>query len=217
MRLVAVSVGRPRMVERDGQKVLTSIFKEPVAGQRRVGRLNIEGDQQSDLSVHGGAAKAVYAYPSEHYPFWAASLELGSLPWASFGENLTTEGLSEAGVCIGDRYRIGTVELVVTQPRTPCFKLNVRVGRPDMTRRFLQSGRSGFYFSVVREGELEAGVPIERVSRDERGLSVLDVVRLISGELDDEGVMEKAIAHPGLTGGWREHFEGLRKDRKRAR
>jgi len=176
MKIVAVSVGRPREVEWDGEKVLTSIFKAPVAGRLRVGRFNIEGDEQSDLEVHGGNDKAVYAYPSEHYAFWREQLPGVALPWGAFGENLTTEGLLEDRVQIGDRYRIGSAEFLVTQPRMPCYKLALRFGRTDMVKRFMTSGRSGFYFAVLKEGEIGAGDAIESAGRGQPGISIAAVV-----------------------------------------
>jgi MOSC domain-containing protein YiiM len=177
MRLVSVNVGRPREIEVRGEIVLTSIFKDPVKGVRRVARLNIEGDQQSDLSVHGGMNKAVYAYPSEHYGLWREELPNAELEWGAFGENLTTEGLLESTTCIGDRLRIGTAELVVTQPRMPCFKLAMRFGRQDMIERFLKSGRSGFYLSVAKEGELSAGDAITLLSRPDAAPAVADILK----------------------------------------
>ena len=177
MNVVSLSVGGPREVEWRGRTVRTSIFKTPVDRRLRVSTLNIEGDEQSDLTVHGGVKKAVYAYPSEHYAYWRGELPGTDLPWGSFGENLTTEGLLE-DVRIGDRFRIGSAEFVVTQPRMPCYKLGIRFGRPDLLKRFLQSGRTGFYFSVSREGEVGAGDPIERIAQGDENLTVADVVKL---------------------------------------
>jgi MOSC domain-containing protein YiiM len=176
MKLVSVSVGRPREAEWDGENVLTSIFKAPVAGRVRVGRLNIEGDEQSDLEVHGGEDKAVYAYPGEHYAYWREQLPGVPLPWGVFGENLTMDGLLEGGVHIGDRLRMGSAEFVVTEPRMPCYKLALRFGRPDMVKRFLKSGRTGFYLAVMKEGEIGAGDTIELVPRDAPRMSVAAVV-----------------------------------------
>jgi MOSC domain-containing protein YiiM len=161
--------------------VLTAIFKTPVSGAVKVGRLNIEGDQQADLTVHGGFHKAVYAYPHEHYPAWCAELGVDELPFGMFGENLTTEGLSEADVCIGDRFQAGSAVLQVTQPRMPCFKLGIRFGRPDMVKRFWASGRSGFYLSVAVEGELHAGDRMERIEAGSPAVSVSEVVRTYAG------------------------------------
>lgn len=149
MAVVSVNVGLPRVVEWKGKAVSTGIFKEPVAGRVAVRRLNLDGDRQADLSVHGGRDKAIYAYPSEHYPYWRERLPDAAVPWAAFGENLTTTGLSEETVYIGDHFRVGSVELVATQPRTPCYKLGLRFGRPDMVRLFHKSGRSGIYFAVL--------------------------------------------------------------------
>jgi MOSC domain-containing protein YiiM len=206
MKLVEVCVGKPREVEWRGERITTSIFKTPVAGQVQVARLNIDGDEQSDLSVHGGPDKAVYAYPMEHYAYWQSELPDAALRWGSFGENLTTEGMLESEVLIGDRYRIGTVELVVTQPRMPCYKLAVRFERPDMVKRFLRSGRSGIYFRVEREGELGAGDTITRIARDERGVTVADIVSLYSTDDENRSLLERASDHPSLPGFWRERF-----------
>jgi MOSC domain-containing protein YiiM len=177
MKVLSLNVGLPRNVEWRDQIVRTSIFKEPVTGRRRVDRLNIEGDRQSDLSVHGGVEKAVYAYPAEHYELWRNELPGADLPWGAFGENLTTTGLAEDDVRIGDRFAIGSAELVVTQPRTPCFKLTIRFGRADMIKRFYRSGRSGFYLAVAKEGEIEAGDEISLLSSDADAITVADAAR----------------------------------------
>jgi MOSC domain-containing protein YiiM len=166
MRIVSVNVGQPREVtDAAGNRVLTSIYKSPVSGVIRVRELNVEGDRQSDLVKHGGPQRAVSMYPSEHYAYWRTELPGTDLPWGAFGENLTIEGLIEDQVRIGDRLRVGSTELVVTRPRKPCFKLGIRLGRRDIIARFRASGRSGFYLSVAREGELRAGDAIARVER----------------------------------------------------
>jgi MOSC domain-containing protein YiiM len=206
LKVVSVNVGRPRPVPSAEGLVLTGIFKEPVAGRVRVRALGLDGDGQADLSVHGGETKAVYAYPSEHYAWWRADLERDDLTWGAFGENLTVGGLLEHDVGIGDRLRIGTAELVVTQPRIPCFKLGIRLGRPDVVKRFLRSGRSGFYFRVEREGELAAGDAIEILARAEPALSVRDAVRLRAGDERSPDLLRRAAAHPGLPEEWRAHF-----------
>ncbi|HEX9398335.1 MAG TPA: MOSC domain-containing protein [Burkholderiales bacterium] len=182
MKIVSVNVGQPREVEWRGRRVRTSIFKSPVPGRVRVDRENLEGDRQSDLAVHGGRDKAVYAYPSEHYPAWRGEMPDLEFPWGAFGENLTTEGLLEDTVRLGDRLRAGSAEFVVTQPRMPCYKLGIRFGRPDMVKRFLRSGRSGFYLAVLREGELAAGDAVEIISRDERQVSVADAAALYAAQ-----------------------------------
>jgi len=175
MKLLSVSVGLPREVEWNHEVVLTSIFKEPVAGRVRVSRLGLQGDQQSDLEVHGGIEKAVYAYPSEHYAFWRKELPGMELSPGGFGENLTTEGLLESTLHIGDRVRIGSAELVVTEPRMPCYKLAIRFGRADIVKRFMRSGRTGFYFAVAKEGEVGAGDSIELIGADQHRISVAAV------------------------------------------
>src|SRR5215213_4616075 len=145
MRILSVNVGLPRAVEWGGERVITGIYKEPVEGRVWMGRTNLDGDGQADLTVHGGPSKAVYVYPSEHYPLWRAELPGLDLPWGAFGENLTIAGLSETEVCIGDRFRIGEGEVMVTEPRMPCYKLAGKLARPEIIREFLESGRSGFY------------------------------------------------------------------------
>jgi MOSC domain-containing protein YiiM len=165
-------------VDAGNRTVLTSIFKSPVDGPVHAGRLNLQGDQQADLRVHGGFHKAVYAYPSEHYSYWHETLPNVILPWGMFGENLTTEGLLEAEVHIGDQFRIGSAVFQVTQPRMPCFKLALKFNRPDMVKLFWASGRSGFYLSVVEEGDLEPGSPIERIAAGHPAISIADLVRM---------------------------------------
>jgi MOSC domain-containing protein YiiM len=206
MKLIAVSVGLPREVSWRGKTVETSIWKSPVEGRVRVRAMNLEGDRQSDLSVHGGADKAVYVYPSEHYDFWRAELAGADLDWGAFGENLTSEGLLEDQVRIGDRLRIGSAEFVVTQPRMPCFKLGIRFGRADVVKRFLRSKRSGFYLSVAREGQVAAGDPIEPLARDEHGLTVTDVVNLYTLDAENEDLLRRASEHPLLPQSWRDYF-----------
>jgi MOSC domain-containing protein YiiM len=182
-----VNVGRPRQVDWRVRRVRTSIWKAPVPGRVRVTRLGLEGDQQSDLRVHGGPDKAVYAYPSEHYAYWARELPGTDLPWGAFGENFTTEGLLERDVRIGDRFQVGSAELVVTDPRMPCYKLGVRFGRDDMVKRFLAHGGSGFYFAVRREGDVAAGDPIELTARAAREVTIADVVDRVRERSRDAG------------------------------
>ncbi len=176
-KLISVNVGVPRTIHRNGEEVTTGIFKEPVDGRVLLRRLNLDGDRQADLSVHGGVNKAVYAYPSEHYAYWRKQLPDVELPWGMFGENLTTEGLREEETHIGDRFRIGSALLIVTQPRLPCFKLGLKFGRDDMPKRFLASQRTGFYLAVVEEGEIGAGDAIELEHRQEKNASVAEMVR----------------------------------------
>lgn len=177
MKVLSVNVGLPRLVEYNGEPVATGIYKEPVAGRVKVGEFNLEGDRQADLRVHGGYHKAVYIYPSEHYEFWRAQLPEMEIPFGMFGENLTTLGLLETTVKIGDCFRIGTAEFVVTQPRVPCFKLGIRFGRSDIIKRFAKSGRSGFYLAVEKTGELKATDEIEFLGRQPHSTSVAEIVR----------------------------------------
>jgi MOSC domain-containing protein YiiM len=206
MKVLSVNVGRPRDIEWRTEMVQTAIHKAPVSGPVAVTRLNIVGDQQADLSVHGGPEKAVYAYPSEHYAFWREELPGMALPWGAFGENLTIEGLSETAVRVGDVLRIGTTELVVTQPRMPCFKLNVRFQRPDMVKRFMRSGRSGFYLAVLKEGHVGAGDPIDLVPTDEHAISVAEVVTLYTADADSRELLQRAVRTAALPQAWRDHF-----------
>jgi MOSC domain-containing protein YiiM len=204
--LISLQVGIPRIVNRDGQEVLTGIFKAPVDKRVRMRKLNLDGDRQADLSVHGGRDKAVYAYPSEHYPFWKKELPEEEFPWGAFGENLTTSGLLEKTVYIGDRFTIGTAEVVVTQPRLPCYKLNLKFDRGDMVKRFLASGRTGFYFRVLREGEIGAGDEIVRVHQDENRVSVSDILKVYLGAPDSDEVRERALRVKYLSNSWREEL-----------
>jgi MOSC domain-containing protein YiiM len=205
MKLVSVNVGLPREVDWHGKRIRTSIWKSPVEGLVRVGTLNLDGDQQSDLSVHGGADKAVYAYPSEHYSYWRLEFPRMALPWGAFGENFTTQGPLETGVHIGDRLRIGSAEFLVTQPRLPCYKLGMRFGSADMVKRFLQSGRTGFYLAVLREGHVAAGNAIESVA-GENGVSVHDIVSLYSTDAENQDLLRRVSELPALPQGWRDYF-----------
>jgi MOSC domain-containing protein YiiM len=206
MKLISVCVGVPREVSWKGKSVTTGIFKQPVAGRVMMRSLNLEGDQQADLTVHGGVEKAVYAYPAEHYNYWRQELPDEALPWGAFGENLTIEGLSETTVNIGDRFRIGTAEVMVTQPRFPCFKLNLKFGRDDMVKRFLNSRLSGIYFSVVQEGEVGPGDAIERVHRDQNNITVADIVQIYVREASDD-LVRRAIQVPSLAASLRTYFQ----------
>lgn len=204
--LISVQVGVPRVVLRDGEEVATGIFKMPVTKRIVMRSLNLDGDRQADLSVHGGRDKAVYAYPSEHYAFWKRELRGVELPWGSFGENLTTEGLLEANVHLGDRFQIGTAEVAVTQPRLPCFKLNLKFQRDDMAKRFLASRRTGFYFRVLREGEIGAGDEIVRVHQDENRVSIADAMKIYLGDPGAAELRERALRVQYLSNSWREEF-----------
>jgi len=214
MRIISVNVGRPRLVISNGQPVSTGIYKTPVVGRVMLRTLNLDGDRQADLSVHGGLTKAVYAYPSEHYNYWREELPGTELPWGMFGENFTTQGLTEAKVNIGDRFRVGSAEVTVTEPRMPCYKLGIKFGRTDIIRRFLASGRTGFYFAVQKEGEVGAGDQIELIMRDQNDVTVADMTRLYAKEKHDVAMLHRAIALEALPESWRDHFrEQLEKSR----
>jgi len=201
-RVVSVNVGSPQQAPVKGGSVLTSIFKTPVSGRVAVRGHNIDGDRQSDLTVHGGPYKAVYCYPHEHYRYWSEQLPGIALQFGNFGENLTTEGLLEEEVSIGDRLRIGSTLLQVTQPRMPCFKLNVRFDRSDMVKRFWQSGRPGIYFAIIEEGDVAAGDPIVKTEAAAVPITLSEVVRLHTGQSRDPDLFDRAMRAP-LAGSWK--------------
>jgi MOSC domain-containing protein YiiM len=205
VRILSLNVGLPREVAWHGEAVATGIWKRPVAEPVMVRALNLDGDRQADLAVHGGPDKAVYAYPSEHYEFWRRELPEVDLPWGAFGENLTTEGLDEESVAIGDRFRIGGAELVATQPRLPCHKLEIRLGE-GMVKRFLASRRTGFYFKVAKEGLVQAGDAIERIGREPEEVRVADIVRVYAFDKGDRETMRRALRVAALPEGWRRWF-----------
>jgi MOSC domain-containing protein YiiM len=206
MRLVSVNVGLPRLIASGNDTVRTSIFKEPIAGSVPLRRLNLDGDAQSDLTVHGGPDKAVYAYPHENYDYWREQLPDRELPLGIFGENLTTEGLREDAVHIGDELQIGSARLVITQPRLPCFKLGLRFGDPSIIGRFLASNRPGFYLAVLEEGEIGAGDAIERVRVDDNRLTVVELLRLIVHDKTNAELMRRALRVRHLAAVWRAKF-----------
>ena len=206
IKILSVNTGLPREIFHEGRMIRTGIFKTPIQGRVRVRALNIAGDQQADLTVHGGISKAIYAYPAEHYEFWRRELPGAELPWGSFGENISTAGLIAKEIYIGDRLCAGSVELIVTEPRLPCYKLNAKFAREDMVKRFLRSRRTGFYFSVAREGEIGTGDAIHFLSRDENRVSVADIVRLYAFDRDDLAGMRCAAAVAALPESWRSYF-----------
>ena len=207
MQVVSVNIGLPRTVRWRGRDVTTGIFKEPVDGRISIRRLNLDGDRQADLAVHGGAAKAVYAYPLEHYAFWQR--ELGTaLPFGAFGENLTVAGLPlEEEIAVGDRLRVGTAELVVTEPRLPCWKLGVRFDRADMVKRFLAARRTGYYLAVEVEGDVAAGDRVALIARDPARIPVAEVTRVYASGRGDRAAMERLAALESLPENWRHWFE----------
>jgi len=206
MKVLSLNVAVPRTVVWKGHEVRTGIFKEPVDGPVMMRRLNLDGDRQADLTVHGGPAKAVYVYPSEHYPLWKSELPEMILPWGMFGENLTTEGLNEEETHIGDQFRIGEAIVMVTQPRTPCYKLAVKFERDDMLKRMLTNGRSGFYVSVIQQGEVRSGDTIERVHDDPEGISVAEINTLYRDGGKDANLLRRAANLEALPEGWRDYL-----------
>ena len=207
MKIVSLNVGLPKLVIHNGEPVSTGIFKEPVTGPVVLRTLNLEGDRQSDLSVHGGPYKAVYGYPSEHYDYWKHELPDTELPWGMFGENFTTTGLYESELGIGDKFRVGSAVLRVTQPRMPCYKLGIRFGRSDILRRFLASGRTGFYFAVAQEGTVAAGDEIELLERNNDALKISDITRLYVEEKRNVDLLRRAVSLDALPESWRDYFQ----------
>ena len=206
MTLISINVGLPREITHRGQAITTGIFKAPVAGTVRLGRLNLAGDGQADLRVHGGADKAVYVYPFEHYAFWAGELGRHDFSHGQFGENFTTTGLLEDGVCIGDVFEIGEARVQVTQPRTHCFKLGIRMAEKDFPARFTAANSTSFYLRVLEEGRVAAGDAIERVECAAGSMTVREVFHLrhVGGTRTE---YERAARLPGLASSWRVAFE----------
>jgi MOSC domain-containing protein YiiM len=207
MKILSVNVGLPRKVTWQGKLVTTGIFKEPVQGRVMMRTLNLNGDQQADLTVHGGVSKAVYLYPSEHYGYWRAELPGMDLPWGMFGENLTTEGFLENTIYIGDRFRIGETEVMVTEPRMPCYKLGIKFGRADIIKRFLASRHTGFYFAVTREGIVGAGDAVQLIGHEQQEISVADITRLYAFDKDDVKGLRRAIQVDALPESWKGYFQ----------
>jgi MOSC domain-containing protein YiiM len=209
MKLISVNVGLPRDVVWHGRHVTTGIFKQPVDGRVALATLNLDGDRQADLSVHGGAFKAVYCYPIEHYDYWKEELPGRELPLAVFGENFTTRGLTEESVHLGDRFSIGSAQVVVTQPRLPCYKLGVRFQSDQMVKRFLAAARTGFYLAVSREGEVGAGDDITVLSRDSHAVPVSEITRLYVAKAytaDDVASARRALQVTALPESWKAYF-----------
>jgi MOSC domain-containing protein YiiM len=206
VKLISLNVARPQLIIYKGETISTGIFKRPVSGAVMLRTLNLDGDRQADLSVHGGPFKAVYGYPSEHYEYWQHELPGENLPWGAFGENFTTEGLGEDNLHVGDRFRIGAVVLMVRQLRMPCYKLAAKFKRDDMIDRFLHSSRSGFYFSVEQEGEVHERDSIELISQNPNGITIAEMNRVIVHDRYNLDLLQKAISTPELPESWREYF-----------
>jgi MOSC domain-containing protein YiiM len=209
MKLVSVNVGLPREVTWHGINVNTGIFKQPVEGRVRLRKLDLDGDRQADLTVHGGEHKAVYCYPVAHYEYWKRELPGRELPMGIFGENFTADVSSEDSIHLGDQFSIGSAELIVTQPRLPCYKLGVRFESDDMVKRFLASRRTGFYFAVSREGEVGAGDEISRIAQDPNRVPVSEITRLyVEKRFGDADVswVQRALRVAALPESWKEYF-----------
>lgn len=207
MQLISVNVGMPREVPWNDITIMTGIYKKPVGGEVAVGRLNLAGDGQADLTVHGGPDKAVYAYPAEHYGFWRDEFPEIPLTWGYFGENLTTIGLREDAIHIGDRLKVGSATFAVTQPRLPCYKLALRFGRDDIIKRFLASRRSGFYLSVLEEGALDSSSKVDIIHRDPNQVTIVDVINLFLGMPQDDAILERALRIEALPRDWKLELE----------
>lgn len=207
MRLVSLNIARPRLTMYKGTTINTGIFKKPVPGRVALRSLNLDGDRQADLSVHGGPYKAVYGYPSEHYGYWRTELPGMDLPWGMFGENLTTAGVTETDLHIGDRVKIGSAILMIRQPRMPCYKLAAKFQRDDLIERFLASGRSGFYFSVEREGDVGAGDSMEFISQNQAGITIAQMNHLLAHDRYNRDLLRRAIATEELPVSWSEYFQ----------
>jgi MOSC domain-containing protein YiiM len=210
MKLVSLNVGLPREVPWRGATITTGIYKEPVSGRVALRKLNLDGDRQADLTVHGGEWKAVYCYPLAHYDYWARELPGQELPMGVFGENFTTEGpLLEESVNLGDRLSVGSAEVVVTQPRLPCYKLGLRFQSSAMVKQFFASRRTGFYLAVVREGEVGAGDEIRVVARDPNGVPVSEILRLYTEKkygASDVASLERLLQVAAVPENWKEYF-----------
>jgi MOSC domain-containing protein YiiM len=209
MKVLSVNVGLPRKVLFNGQTITTAIFKDPVKGPVMLRKINLDGDKQADLTVHGGADKAVYSYPAEHYDYWRKQYPNIDIIWGMFGENFTTEGLMEDTVNIGDQVQIGSAKLVATQPRMPCYKLGVRFGIMEIIRRFLSSGRPGIYFKVLKQGEVKTDDKIEIIEKDKNNVTVKDIVHLYINRdhVDNIEIMRRAIKISALPEGWKYEFQ----------
>jgi MOSC domain-containing protein YiiM len=210
--LLSLNVGLPREIIWHGMNVSTGFFKHPVKGPIALRKLNLDGDRQADLTVHGGEYKAVYCYPFEHYEYWRQELPGVDLPMGSFGENFTTQGLLEESVHLGDRFSVGSAQVIVTQPRMPCYKLGVRFQIDNMVKRFLASGRMGYYIAVTQEGEVAAGDEIKVISRDPNAVPVTEITRLYLAKKyrdDDLASMRSALKVPSLPDSWKDYFREL--------
>ncbi|MGJ5199598.1 MOSC domain-containing protein [Bradyrhizobium sp. HKCCYLRH1030] len=208
-RVLSVNVGLPRDIPWQGKTVHTGIWKAPVSGPRKVRRLNIEGDGQGDLAGHGGEHRAVLVYQHESYQYWQTKLGRTDFTFGQFGENLTVDGLPDAEVCIGDRYRIGSALFEVTQPRVTCYRVGIRMNEPDMAALLVKHGRPGFYLRVLKEGDVEAGDEIVLIASGPERMSVSEIDALLYLPGHPREQLQRALRIPALSVGWRRSFEAL--------
>jgi len=209
MKIVSLNVGMPQEVLWHGQPVTTGIFKSPTSERIRLRTLNLDGDRQADLTVHGGEHKAVYCYPVEHYTYWQKKLPGRDLPLGVFGENFTTKGMLEQEIHLGDRFAINDAEVVVTQPRLPCYKLGIRFQADDMVKKFLASRRIGFYVAVTREGSVAAGDEMIPVVQNASAISIANFLQLFltkSFSDADRASLKELYALPSVPLDWKQYF-----------
>ncbi len=205
MEVISLNIGLPREIEFEGKKIITSIYKEPVFERVNLEKINLEGDKQADLSVHGGIFKAIYSYPIEYYEFWKKKYPNKIFSIGFFGENLTTKGLFEYEVNVGDKFKIGTAQIVATQPRLPCYKLGARAGTMEIIKQFLDSEKTGIYFKVVKSGQIGSGDQIQLIAKDPNNITIQDIVRLYKNKASQE-IMERAIKLHHLPQKWKSQF-----------
>lgn len=205
-KIISVNISLPKETDFKGKKTTTGIFKEPINKRIMLRTLNLDGDKQADLKVHGGINKAVYAYPVEHYGYWNKVFPKMKLPYGMFGENLTTEALMETEVNVGDVFQIGSSKVIATQPRMPCYKLGLKFGQMDILKMFLDSGFSGIYFKVLKEGEIGLGDTIRLIQRDPNHITISEIVRLYKEDKADIKTMQRAIKIKDLPEGWKQYF-----------
>src|SRR6201984_2295549 len=208
-RVLSVNVGLPRDIEWKGRTVHTGIWKSPVPGRCRVGRLNLDGDGQGDLAGHGGDQGAVFVYQIESYCYWQQQLSRADFVHGQFGENFTIEGLADDAVCIGDRYQIGSALFEVTQPRVTCYRVGIRMNEPRMPALLTSSGRPGFYLRVLQEGEVGPGDEIVKVGEAKERMSVAEINALLYSPDHPRDGLDRALRIEALSPGWRSSFEAL--------
>jgi MOSC domain-containing protein YiiM len=209
MKLLSLNVGLPREVRWHGRSVTTGIYKEPVESRVALRKLNLDGDRQADLSVHGGEYKAVYCYPVAHYDYWKKELRGRELPLGVFGENFTVEGFLEDSLHLGDRLSVGSAEAIVTQPRLPCYKLGIRFGSDQMVKRFLAGRRTGFYLAVTREGDVGSGDDIKMIGRDANEVPVSEITRLYIAKSYNDGdvaAIRRVLRIAAVPEDWKAYF-----------